>query len=202
MKNRSPLGAVAASFAHLLGRPTPAAASTKAEDEDMEEDEEAKGAEDSDEEDESDDKKDAKAKKAKKAKEDDEDETDAENDDSDEDGDDDEDTDKDGAKKAGRKAERARCAAIFGAKSAGTRPDLAAHLAFNTDLSAKAAVALLDAAAIGHQPTKGRRSLDERMSAVKTPNPGQDGGQAPDANTAEGLAAKMRAIYDAGTGKQ
>lgn len=94
-----------------------------------------------------------KAKKAKKAKgkkaSDDEECA--------EEGDDDEDVAK--AAKAGRRFERARCAAIFAADAAAVRPDMAAHLAFETGMSAAAAVALLETAAAGGRmrPAEARR---------------------------------------------
>ncbi|MGZ3272383.1 MAG: hypothetical protein ACXU82_03875 [Caulobacteraceae bacterium] len=67
---------------------------------------------------------------------------------SEDDGDDDPDDKKDQMKssasyKAGRKAERARCARIFGSKVAGRNPALAAHLAFNTGISSAAALQIL-----------------------------------------------------------
>jgi hypothetical protein len=73
--------------------------------------------------------------------------------------------------KAGRKAERARCAAIFGAKEAAGNISLAASLAFETDLPAKQAVALLRAgtAAPAQASAGGLRS---RMNAVKPINLG------------------------------
>ncbi|MBP2309387.1 hypothetical protein GBZ48_21615 [Azospirillum melinis] len=45
--------------------------------------------------------------------------------------------------------ERERCAAIFAAPAAAGRVQLAAHLAFNTDLTVEAACAALEAAPIG-----------------------------------------------------
>lgn len=46
-------------------------------------------------------------------------------------------------------SERERCAAIFAAPAAAGRVQLAAHLAFNTDLTVEAACAALEAAPIG-----------------------------------------------------
>jgi hypothetical protein len=54
--------------------------------------------------------------------------------------------------KAARGRERARCAAIFGSKAAGSRPDVAAHLAFNTSMSAREAIGMLGAFAAGGAP--------------------------------------------------
>lgn len=54
---------------------------------------------------------------------------------------------KDGEFAKGRKAERSRMAAILGSSKADANPTLAAHLAFNTGMSAKQAVATLSASA-------------------------------------------------------
>lgn len=68
----------------------------------------------------------------------------------DEEGDDEDEEDNEDPKaKAARKRERARCAAIFATKAAANRPDLAAHLAFNTSLPRSEAKALLKASAQG-----------------------------------------------------
>ena len=165
-----------ATFAHLLG------ISAKAEEEDdkkkrddetddeyakrMEDDEEAKKAEEEDKkeddsdsskkaEDETD--KDEKDKKAKKAKSEDDGEVDEENDKEKE--------------KAARKSERARCRAIFASEAAGSRPDVAAHLAFDTDMTIDAAVALLKVTASGQSARSG---LSSRMSSVNLPSLGTD----------------------------
>jgi hypothetical protein len=81
-------------------------------------------------------------KKAKKAKAgDDEDDADAAEDD-------DEDKDEEMRGKssaaAARRRERARCAAIFSAKAAGMNPALAASLAFNTTMTRKEAIGVLE----------------------------------------------------------
>lgn len=174
-------------FAHLLGM------AAKAED-DKGDDDKKQRADESDEdyakrmeEDEEDDdkKKDAKAegddkgdpddkgdedkeKKAKKASKDDEPEDDK--------------------KKAARKAERARCAAIFKCSAAGVRPDVAAHLAFSTDMSSAEAVSMLETVAAGGAPKSS--SLASRMLGVKTSNVGLDGGlaAAPKGSSADAAA--------------
>jgi hypothetical protein len=182
----------ASSFAHLLGLPKAAKAeedddnkkqgpdesdddyAKRMEDEEKKDDEDGDGAKgtkadddgDGDAEDDPDDKK--KVKKAKKA----------------EDGDDDDDE----GMKAARKAERKRCAAIFGDASAGTRPDLAAHLAFNTSMSATEAIELLKAAAVGGRG----RSLADRMATVTVPNVGAGGVSAND-GSAKSVAAQILA---------
>ncbi len=198
--------ASAAPFAHLLGLATKA---KRAEEED--DDKKAKRAQEGD--DEQEDKKESRAdsdsddvdaddsdesaeddvgddskkdsKKSKKAKR-----AESEDDDLDEDDDqDDDEEDEDKSAKAARRAERARCKAIFESPSAGVRPDVAAHLAFNTNMSSKAAIAMLETVAAGGaaQP----RSLAERMAKVKNTNVGADGGSAPGANTPAGVAAQI-----------
>lgn len=82
------------------------------------------------------------------------------------------------AKKAGSLAERARCAAIFSCKSAAVRPDMAAHFAFDTNMSAAEATATLDKIASG-KPTGKTNGLSERMANVAQPkvsasSPNQD----------------------------
>lgn len=73
------------------------------------------------------------------------------------------------AKKAGALAERARCAAIFSAKSASVRPDMAAHLAFETDMSADEATAMLDKIAMGKNTQAQSNGLRQRMAEVTQP---------------------------------
>lgn len=139
----------------------------------------------------------AKKAKGKRAEEDerddpaaeDDDEADAEDDDADAEDNDDadaEDDDEPKGKKAkgkkaqdddedeadakvakGRRMERKRCAAIFGSKAAGIRPDMAASLAFSTSLSASQAVQQLEQAAAFSAPQGGRMSLDQRMQGVE-----------------------------------
>lgn len=96
--------------------------------------------------------------------------------------------------KAARAKERARCAAIFGSKAAGSRPDVAAHLAFNTSMRASAAISMLNAFASGAPAAAApaRQSLASRMSGVQTPNVGASGAAAP-ANSAQGTAAMILA---------
>lgn len=147
-------------WAHLLGMSAGAAADgdddkkqrTDESDEDYakrmeEEDEEDKKKEDARRAEEDDKKKEDEAKKAKKAEE-----------------------DEDDKEKAARKSERARCASIFKCTAAGLRPDMAAHLAFSTDMSSADAIAMLEVAAAGGAPRSG--SLASRMAGVKSPNVG------------------------------
>ncbi|MBP0996660.1 hypothetical protein J8629_06205 [Serratia fonticola] len=162
-------------------------------------------------EDEDDDKEKGKKAKSRHAEEE-RDEEDAEEDDDEKDMEDDDDSDPDaeddddaGAEeddstnvKKGSRAERKRCAAIFGSKHAAGRPDMAAHLAFNTRMSAREAISTL--AAMGPAtaaPTK-RSSLDERMQAEQVRlGPDASGTAATGKNA---LVAKMTSLYDTARG--
>ncbi|QCO14001.1 hypothetical protein D3869_01445 [Azospirillum brasilense] len=196
-------------FAHLLGRKP---SGKKAEEDDRKDDTESKAEDDdadAEEGDETEDEDDKKSKKSKKA-EDDSDDGNAENDDSDGDGDTEEDSDKDNAKKAsggkkgktyadGRAFERARCAKIFGCAAAADRPDVAARLAFNTDMNPDAAVEVLTVAAEagGRQSSRRTSGLSDRMASV--PNP-KVGATAPQQQAADpkSPAAVAAAIIEAG----
>lgn len=182
------------SFAHLLGL---SAAKPKAE----ETDDEKKKREDKEREDDAkaetgDEKKDDEAK-AKKAEEGDdkpddqgEDETDEEYRDRkkrEQDDKDDDDDDKDAKRKAARGRERARCAAIFGSAHAGTRPDVAAHYAFATNMSSKEAIGALAAVAAG-SPKQARSGFRERMEGERSPNLGNAAPAGPSMETADGVA--------------
>lgn len=142
------------------------------DDEQAEDDDEDAKAEDDDEEEK------AKGKKAKgKKAEDDDDEADA-------------------RVAKGRRMERKRCAAIFGSKAAGVRPDMAASLAFNTSLSASQAVAQLEMAAAYSAPAQGgRMSLDQRMQGAHQHRLGPDA-PAPAQGSAQGGVAAMTALYN------
>ena len=117
-----------------------------------------------------------------------------------EEGDDDSDDkdEKDAKASAVRRRERARCAAIFAAPAAASRPDFAAHLAFGTSMNRSSAVAMLEAASAGHgdddrpQP-RGSRSLRQRMERAPAPNVGPNGGAKPLSGVA-GFAAQMAAV--------
>lgn len=90
--------------------------------------------------------------------------------------------------KAARTSERARCAAIFACSAAGTRPDVAAHLAFSTSMSSAEAIAMLDSVAAGGPV---RNTLASRMATVQAPNVGASAGAAPVAGSAQGVAARI-----------
>ena len=181
------LMASTSSFAHLLGLGSANAGKSKAETEDErvkreeQEREDAKKAgkdggkakaegddnkPDDQGEDESDE--DYKERKRKEQEEDDEKAADEE----------DEKDEKDAKSKASRMRERARCAAIFASPAAGLRPDLAAHFAFNTNLSRKDAVSTLAVSAQGGAaPTASRAGLGDRMSRQANPDLGRDPGE-------------------------
>lgn len=88
----------------------------------------------------------------------------------------------------GRKAERKRMSAILGSSKADGNPTLAAHLAFNTSMSAKQAVATLSASGTSQSAP----SLSGRMQG-RVPALGSGGGK-PTAGTAdERLVAHAKA---------
>ncbi|WP_192903221.1 hypothetical protein [Photorhabdus khanii] len=194
-------------FAHLLGIKKSAseedddkekskkAKSRRAEEEDRDEEDAEEDDDDKAEEDDPDaeddddqDDKDKSSKKGKKAKS-----RRAEEDDDDENAEDDDD------KKEGRCAERKRCAAIFGSKHAAGRPDMAAHLAFNTRMSAREAISTL--AAMGSVSAPRRTSLDERMQQAQQVRLGPDASQ-PARGSVEALVANATNLYNSVKGKK
>ncbi|WP_400258131.1 hypothetical protein [Serratia nevei] len=102
--------------------------------------------------------------------------------------------------KKGRRAERNRCAAIFGSKHAAGRPDMAAHLAFNTRMSAREAIdTLATMGAVAPQP-QGRKSLDARMRESEQARLGPDGDKPATGKNA--LVSKMTSLYDTARGNK
>lgn len=93
--------------------------------------------------------------------------------------------------KAARVSERARCAAIFASPAAGIRPDMAAHLAFSTDMSSSEAVKMLSAFASGAPAA--RKSLSSRMAAQTIPNPGASSGGGPAVSGPQAVAQQILA---------
>ncbi|MEI7411068.1 hypothetical protein [Pectobacterium aroidearum] len=146
--------------------------------EDMEEDDRDPDAEDDD-----DDKEKGKKAKSRRAEEDDEDAEEDENRDV----------------KKGRRAERKRCAAIFGSKHAAGRPDMAAHLAFNTRMSASEAIETLATMGAVAPVKSARASLDERMQDEKV-RLGPDGDKPSTGKKA--LVSKMTSLYDSARGNK
>lgn len=177
-------------FAHLLGLKKKA---SEEEDDDKEKSKKAKSrrAEEErdddrepDAEDDDDDKEKGKKAKSRRAEEDDEDAEEDENRDV----------------KKGRRAERKRCAAIFGSKHAAGRPDMAAHLAFNTRMSAREAIeTLATVGAVAPQP-QGRKSLDARMRESEQARLGPDGDKPATGKNA--LVSKMTSLYDTARGNK
>lgn len=193
-------------FAHLIGLGKKARASEEDENkkvrkakgrkaEEDERDEDAEDDEDREDAEEQDDEK--QGRKAKKAEGDDdpdaEDDEDAEGDDEDA-----EDDDENKDVKKGRRAERKRCARIFGSKAAAGRPDMAAHLAFNTRMSSSEAISTLKAMG-AVQPATQRASLDSRMRAEQQVRISPDA-QAPAAGTAAALVHQMTSLYNSNKG--
>ncbi|MDC9591607.1 hypothetical protein PSI23_20565 [Xenorhabdus sp. XENO-10] len=157
--------------------------------EDAEDDDEREDTEEQDEE-----KEGKKGKKAKKAKseDDDDDDPDAEGDEEDANADENEDV------KKGQRAERKRCAQIFGSKYAAGRPDMAAHLAFNTRMSASEAINTMKVMGV-IQPAMTRVTLDSRMRTEQQVRLGPDA-QQPARGSVSALAQQMTRLYDANKG--
>lgn len=101
--------------------------------------------------------------------------------------------------KKGRRAERKRCAAIFGSKHAAGRPDMAAHLAFNTRMSASEAIDTMATMGAVAPVKSARASLDERMQDEKV-RLGPDGDKPSTGKKA--LVSKMTSLYDSARGNK
>lgn len=100
--------------------------------------------------------------------------------------------------KAARERERARCAAIFASPAAASRPDFAAHLAFQTSMKASEAIGMLNSFAAGAPK---RSSLATRMAGVKQVNTGT-GAAAPAPTGANAAAAMILAAGKKRRGEQ
>jgi hypothetical protein len=141
------------------------------------------------------------AKRAKKAKgEDDDDDADMEEKD---DADDEEEGKRAGRAKGARQRERIRCAKILAAGIEAGRVNQACVFAFDSGLTASAAIAALGAADLDAPKPAATRSsrLSERMSAVQTPNPGANSSAAPSADPAKALADRIVAVAERVRGK-
>lgn len=160
------------------------------DEEDAEEEEDREDMEDDDGSDpdaeEDDDKEKGKKAKSRRAEEDDD--ADAEEDDENRD------------VKKGRRAERKRCAAIFGSKHAAGRPDMAAHLAFSTRMSAREAISTLATMGAASAVSSNRSSLDDRMHAEQV-RLGQDSRKSSSSGKAA-LVDKMTSLYDSARGNK
>ncbi len=159
------------------------------DEEDAEEEDDREDMEDDDDSDpdaeEDDDKEKGKKAKSRRAEEDDD--ADAEEDDENRD------------VKKGRRAERKRCAAIFGSKHAAGRPDMAAHLAFNTRMSASEAIGTLATMGVVAPAKTTRVSLDARMQSEQV-RLGPDGSKPATGKNA--LVSKMTGLYDSARGNK
>lgn len=100
---------------------------------------------------------------------------------------------------AGATAERQRIQAILGSDEANGRNEMASHLAFETDMSADAAKALLGKSPKATQANAGSK-LDAAMEAAR-PNVGasSEGGDA--AETADQMAARIAGLVNPTTAK-
>ncbi|EBQ8620994.1 hypothetical protein F0675_23360 [Salmonella enterica] len=129
---------------------------------------------------------------------DDEDDPDASEDDGDDEGADDGDDDKDAkAVKQGRRAERCRCARIFGSRYAADNPALAAALAFETGMSSAQAIKVMSTGGmpVWSSARPARISLDERMAGIKNIHLGRDEELASTAS-AKGRVSAMISLYN------
>jgi hypothetical protein len=114
----------------------------------------------------------------------------AETDENEEEGEGEEDKDEQAkAVNAARLGERARCAAIFAAPEAAGKVEVAAELAFNSELSAKQAIAVMKAIPAGS--SAGR--LAKAMESVTNPSLGADGGAGTTSGGGAGASAEERA---------
>lgn len=159
------------------------------DEEDAEEEDDREDMEDDDDSDpdaeEDDDK--GKGKKAKSRRAEEDDDADAEEDDENRD------------VKKGRRAERKRCAAIFGSKHAAGRADMAAHLAFNTRMSASEAIGTLATMGAVAPAKAARVSLDARMQSEQV-RLGPDSSKPATGKNA--LVSKMTSLYDTARGNK
>ncbi|VBM94984.1 hypothetical protein [Burkholderia pseudomallei] len=137
------------------------------------------------------------AKKAKRA----EDENDVDGDGADAE-DDEEEGARAGRAQGARQRERIRCAKIVAAGIKGGRVNQACVFAFDSSLTSAQAIAALGAAALDAPKESARTTgLRERMSVVTPPNPGANGGAAPNANPASALANRIVAAGERARGK-
>lgn len=164
-------------------------AKDEGDDEDEDDDKKSRRAEEDDKDDEGED--DDKSKRGKKAKK-------AEDDDAEDDDDEDEMKGSSASAKA-RRRERARCAAIFASPAAAGIPHVAANLAFNTNMSRSAAIAVLQSVAASAPSRRG--NLAERMSSQSVPAVGLDGGKAAPSGMSPVAAAIIAAGEKARPGK-
>lgn len=197
-------------FAHLLGLPGSAARAEEDDDrkrldgesdddyakrmEEKDKEDEARKAEEEKEKEDARKAEEEKEKEAAKAKEvdDDDEEGDAKADDED----DDETGKRAGRAKGARQRERIRCARIMAAGIKAGRVNQAGVFAFDTNLSASQAISALNASGLDQSLSARTSGLRERMSGLRVPNVGADGG--PDALDPNDPKVKANAIVEAG----
>ena len=105
---------------------------------------------------------------------------------------------------AGTTAERERISTILQSEAAAGRQDMAAHLAFSTDMVADAAVALLGKAPALASAKPVGSALSAAMAAVDQPNVGADTGAA-DSGGEAGADSKAKGIladFNRATGRK
>ena len=106
---------------------------------------------------------------------------------------------------AGTTAERERISTILQSDAAAGRQDMAAHLAFSTDMAADSAVALLGKAPAMTATKPGASALAAAMAAVEQPNVGADTGAADGAAgqaDANSQAKNILADFNRATGRK
>lgn len=179
--------ALAAAFAHLLGLPAAAAAPTPAPRVSSDDDDKQKEGESDD-----DYKKRKESKKAKAAQESEEArarELEAQAEVERLDG---EQTRGDTPEANARRNERARCRAIFASAAAGKRPDLAAAIAFDTNMTRGEALTILENVATERpKPEAKAPGLKERMETEQIPHVDPAAPAAPDASDPKVIAQRV-----------
>lgn len=106
---------------------------------------------------------------------------------------------------AGAAAERERISTILQSEAAAGRQDMAAHLAFSTDMAADSAVALLGKAPAMNIAKPASSALAAAMAAVEQPNVGADTGAAEHAGgqaDANSQAKSILADFNRATGRK
>ena len=103
---------------------------------------------------------------------------------------------------SGTSAERARISTILQSEAAAGRQDMAAHLAFGTDMAADAAVVLLGKAPATTAAKPGANALAAAMDAVEQPNVGADVATVGNDANADSQAKSILADFQRATGRK